>query len=355
MSLVPTKLQKAILRLPKSAEFNQFEGRLSTYDFVREFIANTNLLVPASTLTRQRASASRPVEIAVMNKYDATLITARACENDSDDVTTALVPLTWATTGFVIKEFSGGVYADNYFNMEDHYAWQLQMGLKAALEKIEQDTDTFLEANKSATNASPLFGPLVGDAKQVPWDQRRKFYQGIPSVLRRNDLGSSQVLDFTNPEAQIEYAYMDAQGRQNGVNWAYAVQGVKPIRSNFITLGEDVAETHYIAPQGSVGMLTWNSWSERNNDTRIPGVDYFTTVKDPIFGITWGLRVTKDCEDESETYAGVTAGITTKYVFTLDYAFLRPYSSDTDETPILKYEVLEPVTEEVEPEVEPTP
>ena len=343
MSLVPTKLLKAIVKLPQSQEFNKFEGRLATFSFLQEFIANTNLLVPASTLTSQRASASRPVEIAVMNKYDATLITARACENDADDVTTALVPLSWNTTGFVIKEFSGGVYADNYFSQEDHYAWQLRMGLKAALEKLETDTHSFLEANVSATNASPLFGALVGDAKQVTWEQRNTFYQAIPSILRRNDLGASQVLDFTNPESQIQYDYLAHQGRQNGENLQYQVQPVLPIRSNVITPGAGISEIHYLAPQGSVGLLTWNSWSERNNDTRIPGVDYFTTVQDPIFGITWGLRVTKDCEDESATYAGITAGITTKYVFTLDYAFLRPYSSESTETPILKYEIAEEV------------
>lgn len=349
MSLVPTTLQKAILRLPKSKEFNKFEGRLSTFSFLQEFIANTNLLVPASTLTRNRTAASRPVEIAVMNKYDATLITERACEHDSDDVTTALVPLSWATTGFVIKEFSGGVYANNFFTKEDHYDWQLRMGLKAALEKLETDIDSFLEANKSATNASPLFGPLVGGAKQVDWEQRQRFYQAIPSILRRNDLATPQVLDFTNPESQIDYAYLQAQGTQNGQNLNYMTRGVLPIRSNYITLGANVAETHYLAPQGSVGMLTWNSWAERNNDTRIPGVDYFTTVQDPIFGITWGLRVTKDCEDESATYAGITAGITTKYAFTLDYAFLRPYSSDADESPILKYEIAEAEGEPVTP------
>ncbi len=263
-------------------------------------------------------------------------------------MTTALVPLSWETTGFTIKEYSGGVYADNYFTREEHYEWQLRMGLKAALEKIESDIDSFLESNKSTVNSSPLFGALVGGAKQVPWEQRRRFYQAIPSILRRNDLAAAQALDFTNPEAQIEYAYMDNQGQSNAINWKYAVRGVLPVRSNYITLDEGVAETHFVAPKGSVGMLTWNSWAEENNDTLIPGANYFTTIKDPIFGITWGLRVVKDCEDESATYEGITAGIVTKYMFTLDYAFIRPYSSATGETPILKYEVLEGA-EDVEP------
>lgn len=342
MTLIPSELVKAVVKVPLSQEFQKFEGRLSHYGALNAFIENTNMLVPKASLEQARSAARRPVEIPVLNAYDATLLTARACTDTPDAVTSAMVPLSWTTTGFVIQEFPEEVYTGNYFSKQEHFDHQLKMGLKAAFADLDSAAVAFLEAEKSATNASPKFGALVADAKQVDFEKRSDFYKSIPSVMVRNDLPDMNVLDITTPEAQIEYLYTAAQGSANGVNTAYQVAPVIPYRSNRVLNGAGVDETHYLTPQGSVGMLTWNSVAARTG-ARVHENDRFFTMQDPLYNITWDVKLTANCTDVSGTYGGVTAGVQKIYAFTVDYSFMRPYSSDANYTPIFKYEILEEV------------
>lgn len=339
MTLIPSELVKAVRKVPLSMEFQKFEGRLSHYGALNAFIENTGMLVPKASLEEARSAARRPVEIPVLNAYDATLLTERACSDTPDSVTSAMVPLSWTTTGFVIEEFPDEVYAGNYFTKQEHFDHQLKQGLRAAFADLDSAAVAYLEAEKSATNASPLFGALVADAKQVEYEERSNFYKSIQSIMVRNDLPDMNVLDVTTPEAQIEYLFTGAQGSQNGTNTAYQVAPVIPYRSNRVLNGAGVFETHYLTPQGSIGMLTWNSVAARNG-SRIHENDRFFTMPDPLYNITWDVKLSTNCVDVSGTYAGVTAGVQKIYAFTVDYAFMRPYSSDANYTPIFKYEIL---------------
>ncbi len=336
MSLVPTTILKAIVKVAKSKGFQRFEGRLPNYGAIQAALDNVNLLVPKTQLENARKAPAHAVEIPVMNEYDATLLTARACVTNPDTVTTALFPLTWSTTGFVVKEFSEGVYAQNYFTKDEHFEHQLSQGLKAAFLKIETDLVAFLETNKSAVNDSPLFPDVVANARVVLAADRLKFYRSIEAIMSRNDLPQEGVLDITNTESVIEYEFIGQQGRANATNTAYQIRSVVPYRTNRIVPTTDFDEIHYLIAPGGIGMLTWNTVDARAN-ARVGDHEYMTTVADPVFGFTWDLKVDKKCENLSATYAGHTWGITTQYAFYLDYAFLTSYLSETDASVILKY------------------
>jgi hypothetical protein len=160
--------------------------------------------------------------------------------------------------------------------------------------------------------------------------------------MMRNDLPDMNILDVSTPESQIDRLFRRQQGAQNGENLAYQVAPVNAFMSNRVLNGLGVFETHYLAPQGSLGMLTWNSVAARNN-ARVHENDRFFTMGDPLYGFTWDVKLTAECTDVSATYADVTAGVAKTYAFTVDYSFLSPYSSDANASPILKYEILEEV------------
>ena len=336
MSLVPTAILKAIVKVAKDKGFQRFEGRLPNFGAIQAALDNTQLLVPATQLEAARKAPQHPVEIPVMQAYDATLLTARACVTSPDTVTTALFPLTWNTTGFVIKEFGTGVYEQNYYSKDEHFAHQLSQGLKAAFLKIETDLIAFLETNKSAVNESPLFPTVDADARVVLNADRLKFYRSIEAIMSRNDLPQEGILDITNTESVIEYQFIGAQGQANSTNTAYQIRSVVPYRTNRISPTVDFDEIHYLIAPGGIGMLTWNSPDFRAND-KVSEAEYLTTIADPVFGFTWDLKVDKKCENLNAIYAGHTVSITSQYSFYVDYSFLTSYLSETDASVILKY------------------
>jgi hypothetical protein len=100
--------------------------------------------------------------------------------------------------------------------------------------------------------------------------------------------------------------------------------------------GEGVQETHYLAPSGSIGMFTWNSFESKNKVETSTGKKFYT-IADPVLGLTWDVMEISDCETEVN-YQRVVAD---SYQFNIDYAFLTSYTSqDTDpaaqKTPIIK-------------------
>lgn len=340
MTLVPTKILKAIEKVGKDTAFQRYEGRLSTYGALDAFIANTSKLVPKTQLEAARKAPLHPVEIPVMKAYDATLITERACEFNPDVVETALFPLSWQTVGFTVNEFPASVYRENFFTQEEHFEHQIKNGLRKVFADIETKIVAFLEANKSTSNASPFYGAMVGDAKVVPFAQAKQFYARIEAIMGRNDLPQSGVIDICNTEAVIEYEFIGAQGAGNSANTSYQTRAVIPYRTNRITPAAGQSEVHYLIADGGVGMLTWNDYNFEIG-AKVSEAEYFTQLADPVYNLTWDVKVNKQCVDVSAVYAGHTAGVQTQYAFWIDYALLTSYLSTAGSSVIFKYVILE--------------
>jgi hypothetical protein len=186
-----------------------------------------------------------------------------------------------------------------------------------------------------------LFGGIVGDTVSLSWAEREEFYKSIPSIMVRNDLSGSRVLDIANPEAQIMYDSIARQGAGNAVNTAYQISNFSPWRSNRVTLGAGIAETHYLIPEGHIGTLSWIP-----DDFKVgrgEGDDLWTSIVDPIFGLNWALRYVSACTDLSAVSGGIndlTSAFVEKFEFSIDIAFMTSYSSDTSSA-IFKYEIAE--------------
>jgi len=337
--IFPTKLQDAIINVPASDAFRSFEGRLSTYDAFAAFRANTEALVPKAELESAKKSSRHITKIPVLNKIDFTIGNARACEPADTAIVSAFAQPSYSTYTFSFH-MTPSYNAENYFAYAEEFAHKMLQGLKKFGETIDADSVAFLEANLSQINTSPLFGGIVGDTVNVVQSLKEEFYKSIPSIMRRNDLPDMRVLDIANPEAQIMYDFLQRQGAGNATNTAYQISNFAPYRSNRVTLDAGSVETHYLVPEGHLGVLDWIPEDYRAGRVISDG-DLWSSVVDPIFGLTWGLRYVAKCTDLSAVVGGIsdlTTAYVEKYEFSIDLAFLTSYSSDTSSA-IFKYVV----------------
>lgn len=339
MAIFPTKLQDAIIRVGDSDAMKKFEGRLSTYDVFQAFRDNTDMLVPKAELEAAKKSSRQVTKMPVLNKIDFTIGNARACEPADTAITSAFVQPTYSTYSFSFH-MTPSYNAENYIAYQEEFAWKLLQGLKKFGETVDSASVAFLEANLTQVNASPLWGGIVGDTVLVPLEEKENFYKSIPSIMKRNDLSGNRVIDIANPEAQIMYDSIARQGAGNSVNTAYQISNFAPYRSNRVTVGADRLETHYLVPEGHLGLLEWIPEDYRIGRVVSDG-DLWSSIVDPIFGLTWGLRYVAKCTDLSAVSGGIS-DLTTAYVekfeFSIDLAWLTSYSSDTSSA-IFKYEI----------------
>lgn len=339
MAIFPTKLQDAIIRVDQSQAFKQFEGRLSRYDVFKAFQDNTEMLIPKAELEAAKKSSRHTTKIPVLNKMSYSIGDTRACEPADTAVTSAFVQPTYATKKFSFH-MTPSYNAENYIAYQEEFAHKFLQGLKAIGEAFDTDAVAALEANLTQVNASSLFGGLVGDTVTVANSLKEEFYKSIPSIMYRNDLSGERVLDIANPEAQIMYDFLARQGAGNSTNTEYQISNFAPYRSNRVALDAGMAETHYLIPEGHIGVLEWIPEDYRVGRTVSDG-DLWTSVVDPIFGLTWGMRYVAKCTDLSGVVGGIS-DLTTAYVekfeFSIDLAYMTSYSSDTSSA-IFKYNI----------------
>lgn len=343
MSLFPTKILDAVIMASDELKIGQFEGRLSNYDVYKAFQSNTAMLIPANELEAAKTSHSRVTKIPVLNKIDFTIGNERACTPADTAITSAFVQPSYTTYTFSFH-MTPSYNSDNYFEYQKEFSHKLIQGLKKFGETIDGDALTFLDSNASQVNASPLFGGIVGDVVTVSAAEKEDFYKSIPSIFRRNDLSGDRVLDIANPEAQIMYDSIARQGAGNAVNTAYQISNFAPYRSNTIDAGVGNTELHYLVAEGHLGTLSWIPMDYKIG--RGDSDSLWSSIVDPIFGLTWAVRYVYDCADLSAVSGGynqLTSAFVEKFEFSIDIAFMTSYSSDTSSA-IFKYEIAEPLS-----------
>jgi hypothetical protein len=331
MALYPTKLQDAVILAGDQYKLESFEGRLSNYDVFKAFQDNTAMLIPANELESARKSSRRVTKIPVLNKVDFTIGSVRSCDPADTARTSAFVQPSYATYkfGFHMTE---SINAENYIAWQREFAHLMNQGLKKFGETIDADAVAHIESGLTQVNASNLFGGIGAgvDTVTVPLAEKENFYKSIPAIMTRNDLSGSRVIDIANPEAQIMYDSIARQGAGNDVNTAYQISNFAPYRSNRVVLDASTSETHYLIPQGHIGTLSWIPEDFRVGKGAEDNV--WTSMVDPIFGLTWALRYTYGCSDLSAVSGGdpnLTTAFVEKFEFSIDIAFMNSYSSDT--------------------------
>lgn len=336
MAISPTVLQDAIIMVGNDKSFMDYEGRIDNYGAFKVFTEGADTLLPKSTVETIKKSYVQPEKIPVLNQINTTMYNTYTCNISPDGSTSAFVPVTYITTGFDIG-ITPAVNAGNYISAAEDLAWQLKQGFKNVYASVlEADAVAYLETNKSLTNLSPtsLFpgSTFAAGVFTVPDTQKATFYSKIPTIFQRNVI-PGKPLDLANTEATPNYEYIANQGAGNGQNLAYQVQGVdKVYRSNFVATANDgsIQETHYLLPVGGVGVYNWLPWEAQNEIVIIPGSQGWKKQVDPIAGMQWQVYYNYNC----------TGGqFAQSWSYRASFAFMKQYSSNSNTSSILKYQI----------------
>jgi hypothetical protein len=165
--------------------------------------------------------------------------------------------------------------------------------------------------------------------------------------MERNDIMGSVLHNITNTEALALILKYESLGANNAENIKSILEGTAPSavgnfrhsRSNRLTQNTGVAETHYVAPFGTLGLFTAND-SDALAKRGWDGKKTYTFY-DPILGIRWDVMEEDICSDLSATWSNDAYKRTfgKRYQFAADFAFFTAYSSDST-SPIVKVELL---------------
>jgi hypothetical protein len=346
MAMELTKLAEAAVIA--KGYWAKFENRFSNYGAFKAYLDNARALLPESDIERiKNQSNGRDIVVPTMTKATLSIITARACTITGTEPASVKPTLTRITRGFEIKIYPK-VGENNYFSETAQFAQQLNNGLRSVLVNLDTYSAAQLEANKSTSLVAPgMAGVAVsGNAYQVSADERERLYFYLPTLLELNDMNSgmnNNIATTQSMELMLEY---ESKGANNEQNLAAVLRGDLPsasgfrhYRSNRISNGAGVSETHYLIPFGGIGVFTWND-SDALAKRKGPNKELYT-MEDPIMGIRWDVMEEPICDDITATYGeGFERTMGMKYQFAADFGFLHAYSSDTSRANI-KVEVLE--------------
>lgn len=346
MSLELTKRAEAQIRA--RSYFGQFEQRLSVYGAFKAFLDNATGLLPKDSIEGiKNQSNGRSVYFPVLTKASLAVITARACTIAGVEPSSVKPQITRITRGFEIKVYPK-VGDNNGISTVDQLAQGWVNGLRSVLGNLDTYSAAQLESNKSTVLAAVGLTGLnvVANAYQLDPAQREKLYLYIGSIMAKNDLDAGVINNIATTESMELMAEYETRGANNDQNLQRVLagditggSGYRHYRSNRITNGAGVAETHYLVPAGGIGVFMWND-SDAINKRKGPNDTTMYTEEDSIMGIRWDVAEAPVCDDLTATYGeGFERTVGTKYQIAADFGFMQAYSSDGSKANI-KLEVL---------------
>lgn len=330
---------RAAISAANTGVMGRNELRMPSFGAFRAHVDNAPLLVPGLDITDLRKFTDQPTKIPVRVRGAQGTGTTRKCAGTGTG-TTALKPIAFQG----IEEEWAVSYlemAKNGLSYQDAFNFQLMERLRSAYTRLETISAAHLETLKSTVNRGTKYKTTVAGAKQIPYRKINRFYGGINAEMQANDF-NGLVDVVASPNLAEAWNYIQGQGGNNAQNLGFQLSDYNPYFSRFIADGSGVEATAYAFVPGTIGVLPWiNQLARDGKDT---GTDIWTTFTDPIYGITWELKIKKGCADSSPANGGSVAGGEADYVesFVLfgEFAFTEAYSSTAD-TGVYKYEVLE--------------
>lgn len=337
--LVDTLLDRAIVR---ADAIMNFENRRPEGTTVDAFMKYRNQVVPVDTIEALKVSKRRPVEIPVLKKYNARIGTVRQINPTPDVITSAFMPLSWQT-----KEFSFAVApainADNQISQVEQFAAQISNSMRSVYftdaNSIEKQLVTYLNANAWGTPpASGVPGVTVASGAYVL--DPEKYILQAPVLMRELNI-NGPYQDISNIASVARQRAIQSQGMYNNVNLAQYAKDMEYYHSNNIAVDATYEETHFIAPAGSLALLSISEFDARNQTPHDTG--RYTTYIDPWFGLQWGVRIVSTPTDLSGTYgAGFERVVVDRYDFAIDIAAVSSYSSTAGTSPIVQVNTVTP-------------
>lgn len=334
MSNVATVLDSAVIRA--NQEFHNFEMRMPEPGVIDAFKRDTNNIVPKAQMEALKTSLRRDVDIAVRKVTDANILTQRAVNPARDVASTDRVTTNWSTLGFAFKWVPSAA-RDNYITEGEEVGQALFNGWKSVLfddsDSLESMLLTFLEANKWTNLPDIKVDGVSADTGSYIVDYDK--YVLVAPVIMRALRVRSALYDISYVGSLARQRAIATFGASNHQDLNQFINDMMYFRSHNMEVSDDMAETHYLVPRNSLGLLNIVEDDALKGRTADDG--YFTTIRDPWFNFLWGVRVSSVSEDNSGTYgSGFERAITRRYDVFADFSPILAYSSKAGESPIVK-------------------
>ncbi len=347
MSLLNTLTQS--LRQQYTPSLDKNETRPSRYGALNLFqkqAADPLGILTAKNKEAIKMSFGNSVVIPVLDDPEVTIGNVRSCTIQDLENTSNLITLTFTTYAFGFT-----MIPSQYYNNDIGYEADFQKKLKAYLLKYAATLDSLCLAKLSADKNQYWGSPVTdiysqsGNALQIPYTERSRFYNYATSILELMDFyDSSDVIANTGHKALI--SDLNAQGTSNDENDAFQFQGFNFGYTNRLTNGSGVNDTGYLIAPATVAIENRNSPDAILGHQTKGGEKQWEEVEVPIVNQKMGAFYSQDCADRSALHSG-TSGLTQTLVegfeWSTDVVTITSYNSSpsTKYKPIVKFEILD--------------
>ena len=232
-------------------------------------------------------------------------------------------------------------FAQNNFNKEEIFQNRFEQRMLSIYTRLDTAITAFLESNYTQGSGDNF--TFYNNASQVPLDswslaanQAAFWVNDAMADMFKNDLNADLIRMVGDANMMGVWKTLGAQGPQNGVNTAFQLAGINGRFTNRIANNTGIKATAYMYEQGMFSLLTWiNALEKKGRDI---GTDEWTMFKDTRYGFDIGMKVKRECVDNSADIDGAQADFKESFVMALDYATPIAYSSDSN-SGIYKFEL----------------
>lgn len=321
-----------------SSALDKHENRNSGYGLLALAKRDTPNLIPSQALVAARGTAARTTKIPVLQKITYTPGSTRSCYGETQDTTSALETVTWATVteGFHMVPSQ---YLNNEIGYVEDFKHKLYHLERAIAAQLDSAIYTKLNTVKSTTfTAEDDPFAFVGNTIQIPNADKNTYLNELYQSLWQDDyVGPFNIV--ASPQLMAVNSFYAAQGSGNATNTVFQFGEFSFDYSNRVTKSGSANATFFAMPHGSIAILDWVDPDSRAGH-KISDGNYWTTFNMPMLGMTVGLHYQMACADNASTYgSGLEASVTEYFNFSFDYALVTPYIS-AGATPIFKADIL---------------
>lgn len=334
-NMTATQLLKAITKA-SSTIFDQAEMKMWEHSLVGRLIANENQVFQNVKTLKQ--SLEQPTTAILFNRQSEASGTAKVAAHTGNPADTFEKSI-----AYVLRTQTFQISYKRIANNQYSYQEVLNNKLKQAVMNLYDDISTYcvsyLATNRSqvATNGLLTFDSVTDDEFDNPLADKALFFDYLKSTMRSNKYrGMYDVVGDMRIGAMWRNA--GAQGSGNSTNLEYTIPGIDFVEEPQIALAADGYA--YAWQKGLVGMSSWNEALNRAGHGD-PGDNegFFTTMNDPIFGLSHDVHIKNDIADTSGAN-GNPQDVVEEYEISTIFTVQAAYESTANASPIFRFHQL---------------
>ncbi len=314
--------------------FSAPEKRLKTVGVLSAFMKNSEIAIP--NLGALRVKEERAEKGYFQNRSKRTVLTGRTHDHSGSVGDSSEVEFSWSTYGDKAQT-SLKRSDNNLFSDAQLLANEIDNMVKNIYEGMDDAALAYLATNKSGVNAATKNGSFNGtnDVFEIQAADVNRFIQSGKSMLRQNYYSSAAdvILD---PLLYVEAEFLANQGGSNATNFGFQFSGVDIMESVGLTDVNYTDGAGYFIPQGTIGMVDWIPQQNRNGEGNLESyVGGYSTIVDPISGLTFALHAYQDRADTSAS-GGDTQDVVMEWELSVDISFNHSPLTQANETTIFE-------------------